>query len=82
MLEVRESESGLSDIADLSRAGSDVLQQSPPLGEQSEAALTQTAHTTLEFVGGAVFQGQGWPFARPFDRGDDADARAFVSGIG
>lgn len=79
---MRENECGLGDIADLPRAGGDVLQQSPPLGEQGESALTQTAHTALELVGGAVVEGQGWPFARPFDRGDDADARALVSGIG
>ena len=82
MFEVGENECGLGDITDLARAGSDVLQQPPPLGEQREAALVQTAHPALELVGGPATQGQGRALGRLSDRGDDADARTLVSGIG
>jgi hypothetical protein len=43
MLEMGEYEGGTDDVADFAGAGGDVLQGSPALGEQGEAAFAEAA---------------------------------------
>ena len=54
VFEVGEDEGGFGDVADLLRAGGDVLQHAPAGGEQGEAAFAEAAQGAEQGVVGAV----------------------------
>src|SRR5437667_8960457 len=77
-----EDEGGAGDGADFAGAGGDVLEGAPALVEQGEPAFAQAAQGALDGVAGAVINVQlpaAWGL---FDGNQDADAGAFISGVG
>jgi hypothetical protein len=72
----------LGDSADLAGADGDVLECPPAAGEQGEAAFAQAAQGSLQGVAGAGAD-VGFAVAGGIAQRDvDADACAFVAGIG
>src|SRR5215471_16980561 len=77
-----EDEGGAGDVADLAGAGGDVLEGAPAAGKQGESAFAQAAQRAEQRVAGpgidVEFLSAGWLL----DRDVDADAGAFISGVG
>jgi hypothetical protein len=82
VLEMVECEFRLDVAADSAGACGDVLQGAPAAGQEREAAFTDASSGALQCVVGLVVRGQGLAVAGLFDRGVDAQACAFVSGVG
>ena len=70
------------DVPDLARADSDVLEGSPPAGEQGEPAFAQAAQRSLERVAGAGIDIEFAPACGLLHRDMDPDARALIAGVG
>src|SRR5213078_132907 len=77
-----EDKRGACDVADFARAGGDVLEGAPALGEQGEPAFAQAAQGPLDGVAGAGIDIQFPAAWGLFDRNQDAGARAVISGVG
>src|SRR5215470_14101194 len=70
-----EDKRGAGDVADLARAGGDVLEGAPALVEQGEPAFAQAAQRALDGVAGTGIDIQLLPAGGLSDRDEDADAR-------
>ena len=75
VLELREDERGLDDVADRGRADRDALQDAPPLRLQREAAFSLVAQgaqqrvagfrVNIQFAAGRLFAGTSTPAPAP-----------------
>lgn len=82
MLDVGEDEGGFGEVADGVRAGGDVLENPPALGEQGEAAFAEGAqHAEQQVVGAAVDVKPLAGFRRQ-ERSVNALASAGVAAVG
>ncbi len=81
VLELREDERGLDDVADRGRADRDALQDAPPLRHQREAAFSLVAQGPQQRVAGFRVNIQ-FAAGRLFHRDEHARAGPFVAGIG
>jgi len=75
MLEVGEDEGRLSYARDLARAGGDMLEGAPALGEQGEPAFAEAAQGTLDGVAGAGVDIKVPAVWGLFDRDEDLRCR-------
>jgi WD40 repeat protein len=69
------------DVADLARAGGDVLEGSPPAGEQGEPAFAQAAQRSLEGVAGTGIDIEFAPACGLLHRDMDPGARALFEPV-
>jgi hypothetical protein len=77
-----EDKRGAGDVANSARAGGDVVEDPPSASEQGESSFPQAAHGALDRVAGAGIDIQ-FPAASGLPDGDqDADARAYKTGVG
>ena len=77
-----EDQGGPGDIADLARAGGDVLEGPPAASEQGESAFAQAAQRAEQCVAGAGIDIEVPPVCGLPCRDMDADSGAVVSRIG
>lgn len=82
MFVLSENEGCAGYLGDLARAGGDVLEGAPALGEQGECPFAEAAQGSLEGVRGAGAQVGFRPVRWLFYRDADADSGTFVSGVG
>ena len=75
-----QDEGGAGDIADLARAGGDVLEGAPGAGEQGEPAFAQAAQRAEQRVAGAGIDIELLPAGWLLDR-DVNDRGAVVTGV-
>ena len=82
MLEVEEDECGFGYLGDSARAGGDVLEGAPALGEQGECSFAEAAQGSQERIWGAGVQVEFAPAGGVFHGGFDADSGAVVAVVG
>jgi hypothetical protein len=76
-----EDEGGAGDVTDPARAGGDVLEGAPALGEQGETAFSEAAQRPPESVAGPGVDVEVPAAGELFNRGVDAEAGAFIAGV-
>jgi hypothetical protein len=82
VLGVGQDERGPGDAADLAGTGGDVLEGAPAAGEHGEPAFAQAAQRALDGVARAGVDVEFPAAAGLLDGNQDADAGAFIAGIG
>ena len=82
MLDVSQDERGPGDDSDLAGAGGNVLEGAPAAGEQGEPPFAQAAQRALDGVARAGIDVGFLAAGRLPDGNQDADAGAFIAGIG
>jgi hypothetical protein len=82
VLELGEDEGGAGDLGDVPRAGGDVLEEGPALGEQGESSFSLEAQASEQGVPGAGADIEFLVSGGALDGHVDADSGALVAGVG
>jgi hypothetical protein len=82
VLELGEDEGGAGDLGDVPRAGGDVLEEGPALGEQGEPSFSLEAQASEQGVRGAGVDVGLLVSGGALDGDVDADSGALVAGVG
>jgi len=82
VLELGEDECGLDYFGGSPRAGGDVLEGGPALGEQGECSFSLAAEAAQKAVSGFGVRVGLLASRRVLDRDEDSDPGAFVAAVG